>query len=250
MSEITKFGQKQDIGGIKMYYEHFGVENENPTIVFESGYGCPSIYWQSIKDEVSKFAKIFVYDRAGIGESEKDGRSQDSKQSVQNLRTLLQKANVKPPYLLVGHSFGGANVRLYAHTYPEEVAAVILLDSCHEDQNKIMAPLFSEEIKAGYFGQFSAEGSEGPLNEFEDSLEQVRNCKSLGDIPLVVVSAGLLSYHTPESFAAWQLFQKDLTRLSTNSKQIIIEDAGHALHIDQPQTVVDIIKNTLEEVKE
>ncbi|MFP3846739.1 alpha/beta fold hydrolase [Priestia filamentosa] len=249
MGNSIECKQKQDIDGIAMYYEYFGKKSELPTIIFESGYGCPSAYWEPIKEGISNFTKMFIYDRAGIGESEKDERAQDSQQSVENLRKLLQKANVKPPYVLVGHSFGGLNVRLYAHTYPEEVIAIILLDSSHEDQNKVMAPLFNEDVKTGYFGQFSMEGSEDSFEEFEESLKQVHACKSLGDIPLVVVSAGLLSYHTPESFAAWQLFQRDLLHLSTNSKQIIIEDAGHALHIDQPKQIIQIIKNTVEEIK-
>ena len=148
--------------------------------------------------------------------------------------------------MLVGHSFGGANVRLYACTYPEEVAAVILLDSCHEDQNKIMPPLFSEETRSLYFNQFSVEGS---LSEIQDSFEQIDKCTSLGDIPLIVVSAGLQSYHTTESFAAWNLFQRDFLRLSTNSKHIVVKNASHGLHVDQPQIIVDIIKDTLKEIQ-
>ncbi|MBY0598063.1 alpha/beta fold hydrolase [Bacillus bingmayongensis] len=246
MNEVTKAGKMQDIGGIRLYYEFFERQNENITVVFESGYGFPSDYWKPIKDEISKFAQFLIYDRAGLGESEKDDRPKDSKQSVENLRNLLQNANIKPPYMFVGHSIGGANVRLYASTYPEEVAAVILLDSCHEDQNKIMPPLFTEEMRSIYFDQFSVEGS---LNEIQDSLEQISKANSLGDIPLTVVSAGLQSYHTTESFAAWNLFQRDLTHLSTKRKHIIVEDAGHLLHIDQPQVIIDIIKDTLKEIK-
>ncbi|MGN2275465.1 alpha/beta fold hydrolase [Priestia megaterium] len=236
----------QDIGGIKLYYEFFERQNENMTIIFESGYGFTSDYWNPIKEEISKFAQFFIYNRSGLGESEQDDRPKDSKQSVENLHTLLRNANIKPPYVLVGHSIGGANVRLYASKYPEEIAAIILLDSCHEDQNKIMPPLFTEEMRSIYFNQFSVEGS---LKEIQNSLEQIGEVNSLGDIPLTVVSAGLQSYHTTESFAAWNLFQRDLTRLSRKSKHIIVEDAGHLLHVDQPQTIINIIKDTLKEAK-
>ena len=246
MKEVTKLGKMQDIGGIKLYYEFFERQNENMTIIFESGYGCTSDYWNPIKEEISKFAQFFIYNRPGLGESEQDDRPKDSKQSVENLHTLLRNANIKPPYVLVGHSIGGANVRLYASKYPEEIAAIILLDSCHEDQNKIMPPLFTEEMRSIYFNQFSVEGS---LNEIQNSLEQIGEVNSLGDIPLTVVSAGLQSYHTTESFAAWNLFQRDLTRLSRKSKHIIVEGAGHLLHIDQPQTIINIIKDTLKEAK-
>ncbi|MFE4118722.1 alpha/beta fold hydrolase [Priestia sp. YIM B13448] len=246
MEEVIKIGRMQDIGGIKLYYEFFEKQDENVTIIFESGYGCTCDYWNPIKEEISKFAQFFIYNRSGLGESEQDARPKDSNQSVENLHILLQNANIKPPYVLVGHSIGGVNVRLYASKYPEEVAAIILLDSCHEDQNKIMPPLFTEETRSIYFNQFSVEGS---LNEIQNSFEQIDKVNSLGGIPLTVVSAGLQSYHTTESFAAWNLFQRDLTRLSKKSKHIIVEDAGHLLHVDQPQIVISIIKSTLKEIK-
>jgi pimeloyl-ACP methyl ester carboxylesterase len=248
MSKVTKtqVDQKLDIGGIELNYEYFGVSNENPTLVFDSGYGCTLAYWNPIRDEVSKFSKMFMYDRAGIGESTKDERPRHSQQIVKNLRTLLQKANVKPSYVLVGHSFGGVNVRLYASTYPEEVAGVILLDSSHEDQNKIMLPLYSKEVHDDYLSGFDFEIS---LTEFEESLEQARTSKSLGNIPLIVLTGGSQPHHTSESMTAWMSFQEDLAKLSTNSKHIIVEDAGHAIHVDRPQVVIDAIKDMVEKIR-
>ena len=93
--------QKLDIGGIKLYYEYFGENNDKATFVFDSGYAWTLANWNPIREGVSKFAKMFVYDRAGIGQSEKDDRPRHSKQNVENLRLLLQKANIRPPYVLV-----------------------------------------------------------------------------------------------------------------------------------------------------
>lgn len=242
----TKVSEKLNIGGTKLYYEYIDKDNDNPTIIFDSGYGWSLENWAPIQNEVTKLAKVFTYDRAGIGMSESDNKPKHSKQAVENLHTLLQKANVKPPYILVGHSFGGLNVRLFASTYPKEVAGVILLDPCHEDQNKIMAPLFSEEVRKAYFSQFDAEGS---LNEVEESLEQARTVKSIGDIPLLVMTGTSQPHHTPESMAAWIHFHKELTTLSTNSKHIIIEDAGHAIHMDRPEVVVEAIREMLKMAK-
>lgn len=239
-------GQKLDIGGIELYYELLGKNNEGPTLVFDSGYGFTLENWNSIKDDVSKFSKMFIYDRAGIGRSEWDNRPRHSQQSVENLRVLLKKAGVKSPYVLVGHSFGGLNVRLFASTYPEEVAGVVLLDSCHEDQNKILPSLFTKEVQEDYYNQFTLEGS---LHEVEESLEQARTSKSLGNIPLIVVTGGLQPFHTAESMAAWMKFQRELANLSTNKKHIIVEDAGHAIHIDRPQIVINVIRDMLNMVK-
>ncbi|MMZ58070.1 2-succinyl-6-hydroxy-2,4-cyclohexadiene-1-carboxylate synthase [compost metagenome] len=239
-------GQKLDIGGIELYYELLGKNNEGPALVFDSGYGFTLETWNSIKDDISKFSKMFIYDRAGIGKSEWDNRPRHSQQSVENLRALLKKASVNPPYVLVGHSFGGLNVRLFASTYPEEVAGVVLLDSCHEDQNKILPSLFTKEVQEDYYNQFTLEGS---LNEVEESLEQARTSKSLGNIPLIVVTGGLQPFHTTESMTAWMKFQGKLANLSTNKKHIIAEDAGHAIHIDGPQIVINVIKDILDMIK-
>ncbi|MBO9128502.1 alpha/beta hydrolase [Bacillus sp. 165] len=248
MNEVKKneVNQKIDIGGIELYYEFFGEKNANVTMVFDSGYGWDLTNWNSIRNEISRFAKMFIYDRAGIGKSEKDDRPRHSRQNVENLRMLLQHAGVKPPYVLVGHSFGGANVRLFASKYPEEVAGVILLDSVHENQNKFMAPLFSDKVKEEYYGQFRFEAS---LNEFEESLEQVRASKTLGNMPLLVVTGGDQPYHTLESWTYWTEFQEELVKLSTNSKHIIVDDAGHAIHIDRPDAVIKAIKEMYEAVQ-
>lgn len=248
MSELigNETGQKLDIGGIELYYELLGKNNEGPTLVFDSGYGATLESWNPIRDDISKFSKMFIYDRAGIGKSGMDERPRHSQQSVENLRSLLHKAGIKPPYVLVGHSLGGLNTRLFASTYPEEVVGVVLLDSTHEDQNRILPSLFTKEVQEAYYNQFTLEGS---LNEVEESLEQVRTSKSFGSIPLIVVTGGLQPFHTVESMAAWMKFQRELANLSTNKKHIIVEDAGHAIHIDQPQVVVNVIRDILDMVK-
>ncbi|XXM70803.1 alpha/beta fold hydrolase [Lysinibacillus sphaericus] len=231
-------GQKVNLEGIELYYEYIKSCTDNVTIVFESGYGWDLNNWNSIRRDVSKFANVFVYDRDGIGKSEKSNKPKHSMQIINNLRNLLKKADVKPPYLLVGHSFGGVNVRLFANRYPEEVAGVILLDSVHEDQNKKMVPLFTEKVQEEYLGQFAVEAS---LNEFEESLEQVKGIK-LGEIPLLVITGGTQSHHTNQSMAQWMMFQKELAMLSTRSNHLVIKDAGHAVHIDEPQFVINAIK--------
>ncbi|MEQ6353535.1 alpha/beta hydrolase [Lysinibacillus sp. M3] len=233
-------GLNLDIGGIELYYELLGEHHDGPTLVFESGYGVTLENWNPIRDEVSKFARMFIYDRAGIGKSEMDDRPRHSRQSVDNLRILLKKAGIKPPYVLIGHSIGGLNVRLFASKYPEEVAGVVLLDSSHEDQNKILPPLFTKEVQEAYYNQFTIEGS---LNEIEESFEQVRTSKSLGNIPLIVVTGGLQPFHTKESMAAWMRLQEELANLSTSKQHIIVEDAGHAIHFDKPEVVIGTIRD-------
>ncbi len=119
---------------------------------------------------------------------------------------------------------------------------MILLEPCHEDQNERMVPLLSEEVQAEYFRQFVLEAS---LQEIEESFAQARNARSLGSKLLTVVTGSFQPHHNPQSMSAWMALHKELTQLSTRSTHIILENAGHAVHIDQPNVVADIIKDML-----
>ena len=80
--------------------------------------------------------RVCSYDRAGLGYSDKSSRPRTSKVMAQELRALLQSANIWPPYILVGHSMAGYNVRIYASLYPDEVSGMVLVDASHPDQEK------------------------------------------------------------------------------------------------------------------
>ena len=187
--------QKINVNEVEFYCESIKGSNDNLTIVFESGYGWDSNNLLPIKHKVSKFANIFIYDRDGIGKSEKNNKPKHSFQMIENLRCLLRKLDIKPPYIMVGHSFGGINVRLYASKYPLEAVGIILLNSVHENQNKRMVPLFIKEVQEEYLGQFVVEAS---LDEFDESLEQLRGT-NLNTIPLIVMTGSNQPHHTKES---------------------------------------------------
>lgn len=231
-------GDKITVNGAELYYERTDKTEKGPIVVFESGYGWSMENWEPIRKRLAGSVEMFFYDRVGVGKSDKSDGPMHSLQIVRNLKDLLQMAKVEPPYLLVGHSFGGINVRLFAHLYPEEVAGVILLDSCHEDQNRKMVPLFSEQVKEEYLSQFTVEAT---LPEFEYSLEQVRG-KRLVNIPLLVVTGGNQPHHTAESMQEWLKFQEELAELSSTTEHVVIEEAGHAVHLDSPVLVTSLIK--------
>jgi pimeloyl-ACP methyl ester carboxylesterase len=237
--------QKLSINGSDMYYEYLNKSDDSPAIVFDSGYGWGMDNWQPIKDEVIHLGSGLFYDRAGVGKSEKSDEPKHSLQCVRNLRELIHKVDIKGPIILVGHSFGGVNVRLFASMYPEEISGVVLVDSVHEDQNNRMVKLFTDEVRKQYLGQFTVEAT---LCEFEQSLEQVRG-SSLGNLPLIVLTGCNQPHHTDASMSAWIEFQKELASSSSRSKHYYIQEAGHAIHIDDPDAVIKAIEEMVNEVK-
>jgi len=126
-------GELVDIGGFRLHLNCIG--QGTPTVVMDAGGGAPSITWGLVPSEIAKFTRVCTYARAGLGWSDPNPRiSRNSQQSVDELHSLLTKAGINPPYILVGHSLGGVNMRLYASQYPEDVVGLVLVDSSHENQ--------------------------------------------------------------------------------------------------------------------
>jgi pimeloyl-ACP methyl ester carboxylesterase len=125
-------GQLVDVGGYQLHINCMG--EGSPTVILESGWIESSSTWLFIQPEIAKTTRVCSYDRAGYGWSEASPRPRTASWRVDELHTLLVNANVQGPYVLVGHSLGGMLVRVYAHTYPDEVVGMVLVDSMHEEQ--------------------------------------------------------------------------------------------------------------------
>src|SRR5215208_2825012 len=123
-------GEMVDIGGYSLHINCTG--QGSPTVILDAGSGLFSAQWVRVQREVSDTTSVCAYDRAGMGWSEMGPDPRDAKQITSELHTLLSKAGIEDPYVLVGHSFGGLSMQTYAARYPEEVAGVALVDSSTE----------------------------------------------------------------------------------------------------------------------
>ncbi|MDQ3863459.1 MAG: alpha/beta hydrolase, partial [Actinomycetota bacterium] len=123
-------GEMVDVGG---YSLHINCEGQgSPTVVLDAGSGEFSAQWVRVQRQVSGTTRVCAYDRAGMGWSEMGPEPRDARRITGELHTLLSKAAIEGPYVLVGHSFGGMYMQTYAARYPEEVAGVALVDSSTE----------------------------------------------------------------------------------------------------------------------
>ncbi len=221
----------------------------------DSGLSATSRSWFLVAPPVAKFARVCIYDRANTGRSEQSPTPRSSQDLVNDLRTLLNNAGVQPPYVLVGHSLGGMNVRLYASEYRNEVVGLVLVDSAHEDEWERFGALLPPEFPGeppqlkDYRKQFSdpIQGTEKiDLKVSGDQMKAKR--QSFGDMPLVVISHGKPIADVPALFSpfvegVWTAMQKDLLKWSSNSKQIIATESDHAIPTEQPQLIVDAIRD-------
>ncbi len=125
-------GQLVDIGGYRLHYRSSG--SGSPVVVLDSGLSGDSNAWLLVQPGVAEFTQVISYDRAGLGWSDRGPKERTSRQIVKELHAMLREAEIPGPYVLVGASFGGFNVRLFAHEHPEQVAGLVLVDSPHESE--------------------------------------------------------------------------------------------------------------------
>lgn len=108
----------------------------NSEVILDSGIGVPAVGWSEVQGQVAKFARVCSYDRAGYGWSDAGPEPRTSVQIAKELKAVLNAAGEAGPYVVVGHSFGGLNVRVFTHLYPKDVLGVVLVDGAHEDEEK------------------------------------------------------------------------------------------------------------------
>ena len=139
-ARLPQTGQAVDIGGrsLNIYCSGAG----GPAVILDAGAGSPGYSWAHIQPELARFTRACWYDRAGEGWSDPGPYPRTSAAMARDLHELLQRAGVPAPYVLVGHSLGGLNVRVYNGLYPGEVAGMVLVDSAHEDEPNRAPPSY------------------------------------------------------------------------------------------------------------
>lgn len=246
-------GSLVDVGGYRLWHECRG--SGSPTVVFDAGLNMTRESWGKVPQETAKFTRVCVYERAGLGESDKPPLSpasaRTSEQIIAELHALLQNAGEHAPFLLVGHSFGGVNARLYASSYPQEIAGLVLIDASHEDEYQAYAALKPPNLREIYL-RHEAGGNYERIDLLA-SANEIRNAPPLPPrIPLVVLSANAPQLSTENDansalmLAAHDKMQASLARLLPNSRFIAVKDSGHFIQLDKPETVIEAIRGVCE----
>lgn len=265
-------------GGRKMYMECRGTGS--PVVVLVAGLKGSTEHWKSTKRSeptvfsgVSNVTRVCAYARPGTPVGEKPSRSDPVPQpttaadAVADLHALLKVSGEAGPYVLVGHSYGGLVVRLYASTYPKEVSGLVLVDALAEglrdaetpEQWSIQRRLMEGEIRESLLLYPALERIDP-----DRSFDQIRAALGLRSLPLIVLSAdrawgpqlpsmiaaGQLPADVPPDFgyvtdAAQKKAQKQLAKLVPQAKHISNTNSGHDIHKEQPQLVINAIREVV-----
>jgi pimeloyl-ACP methyl ester carboxylesterase len=299
-------GQLIDVGGYRLHLYSTGAGS--PAVILDAALGGSSVSWAWVQPALSQRTRVCSYDRAGFGWSDAGPMPRTAARMAVELRTLLERAAVPPPFIIVGHSFGGLVGLIFAARYRDDVAGLVLVDPAHAEDWINPAP--KEQIKidrgvrlcrygvraakvgiARLVAAFGAAGVLGvargivrivsrggitredegilapvwklppearqPLRQFwtdqkffaalGSQIESIRVSAretldaaggGYGDLPLVTISST-----DPGDYRLRQ--QEALARLSRRGRHVVASKSGHWIPLDQPQVVIDAIREVL-----
>jgi len=309
-------GRLVDIGGWRLHLYCTGEAKPlQPTVILEAGLGDFSLEWSLVQPKVATFVRVCSYDRAGTGWSELGPNPRPMHQIVHELHVLLEKAGVRPPFVLVGHSYGGWLVRFYASKYPAEVAGMVLIEGGFDNPWRMVngklvrseelvtgkaipavrtsGPLTESDIPADAFQQMKAGAAwlvnganNPPRNKLPPDAQRMRTWvlarwqhlaasvnpveaeelamlraeraegrHPLGGKPLVVITRGIPDEGGPGGNVIELERRKkehaELAKsLSRNGRQVIAEQSGHHVQIEQPEVVVTSVRDVITATRE
>jgi pimeloyl-ACP methyl ester carboxylesterase len=222
-------------GGRSLFVDCVG--SGSPTVVLEAGLGGDTYGWRDVQSRLGRVTRTCSYDRAGVGNSVGRVGVRDARDDIDDLQRLLNGAHLDRPYVLVGHSYGGLLVRLFAHAHPEETAGVVLVDAKGRDQTRRELAIWPKSQARALRRRWTRPVRDGVDLAASDALAS--RVTSLGDTPLAVITAGT---HDSDSrgmpprlaralYRLWLTMQDELAALSSDHVHVVALRSDHWIPI-------------------
>ena len=240
--------------------------NGSPTVVLIGGSRSPADnVWPETVDALSPLTRVCAFDRAGLGASDPQPRSpQTAADVVADLHAALEAAGEAGPFVPVGFSFGGLVARLYASTYPDELAGLVLVEGTPVGWNTVDLAIgwFSseaerEEVRNSASGRAPMAPS-SPLDQIV-SEGQVAAAPAPPRVPTVAIIAGMINLEVPEggtvewsdinSIGTYYELQAGQAR-ELGARVVVADQSGHLVPFDQPEVMIAAIEDVVEAVRD
>jgi pimeloyl-ACP methyl ester carboxylesterase len=216
--------------------------------VLDAGGGMGSSTWGHLPDTIAEVVRVCAYDRANMGFSDPAPTPRCLAEVVSDLHALLAKADVAPPYVLVGHSIGGLDIRLFGAMHPDEVAGLVLIDA----------------TPVSYLEEFAADACGEPMTPIPgEAYDQEGLHVSASDLaaieryvpeaPARILVGGGRGPQLDEGETLdeeWMVLHADLEASWPGAELVVVEGSGHYIHNERPELVIEAIEAVVEEVRE
>jgi len=270
-------GRLMDIGGYRL---HLACSGEGPTVVLEYGHQGSYLDWYLIQPRIAKFARVCAYDRGGYGWSDPSPKPRVPSVMADELQHLLHTAGETPPYILVGHSFGGLAALAFTQKFRGEVAGVVLVDASLPDmmarlrwQDRARLRLMQAAIPfglprwRGWCGSAAHEEIRGlkqaiscrsslfetfyrEWSSFPQSATEIRAITSIGSIPLIVITRDPSVAGNSSREMTWNRLQRERVKLSSNSVFEVAAGSGHDVPMKRPDVITAAVRKIAAQVSD
>lgn len=236
-----------EVDGDRTAYRVLGAGE--PAIVMIAGLGDDMATFEDVASELATTTTVILYDRAGYGGSDVTAGARDAQAAIRELSAVLEQSRVSGPYVLLGHSVGGLYAEYFAAQHPDQVLGVVLEDSRPADFTRRCE---EAGISACTFPAFMAwtlpAGGRAELAALSITVEEVERMRQPDAMPMLV-----LSRPTPVNPSAfdilWSAAQRDLTARYPGAQQLVTEDGGHYIHVDQRAWFVASVRAFIDQAR-
>jgi len=241
-----------DVGGYKLHVMVAG--SGSPAVVFENGLGEPLDTWKNVQPEVAKLTTTISYDRGGLGQSDPaPGTAPRSRQDLADeLHRLLQAIKIPGPYILVGHSLGGAVVEVFAHTYPQEVAGLVLVDPEDSRLIELLKAKLQPDVWAAREKILSSDKLPPPIKrEFDGMMSKQESPESVlpfPAVPVVLLTGTQKNPDFPGNPVEQDLkldLHNQLAAKVPDTEHVLVPESRHYIQDDAPQQVIRAVGRVL-----
>lgn len=225
------------------------------TVILESGFGRDFKVWRRVAPELAASNKVLAYSRAGHGKSEPRPGTPDVASRTRELEQLIAAAGLRPPFILVGHSYGAFLIRSYAARHPEQVAGMVFVDPSHERFDLELRML--DPVQAARDTRLIEEMIPPAMRPELRSVQAImdsgvlRDAEPLPDVPAVVLTSvqrrerPQLFLETPAAVQAWRNLHERFFGEFNSGSHVVTPDSGHNIHLEQPQLVVAAVQQVI-----
>jgi len=214
----------------------------SPTVVLETFGPAYLETWNRIQPEIARFATVVAYDHAGYWASEPGPKPRDATQIARELHTALRNAGLPPPYVLVGYSFGGPYIRVFASLYPDEVTGMVFVDPTQESFMIRLNRMFPEINVVTH--EQRREQYEWGMQRL--SLNQARDAR-LPEVPITLITgAQTHDVLSRKLLPLWQAEHAKWLRQFPHAKHIVTTDSGHGVVFTEPELIVNAVKRIVQ----